>query len=352
MTTLIEGLVDAGVGVDLLLPPGVRPEAVDIGVEVGIHPLDLGRQDTALSALNRYVHERRPDVLLSNRDRASALLARLPMGEPPYRVFRVGTDVLERTKGKHLLSRWRARRGLAEIFSRADGLIGVSEGACSTLRELLRGRRTPPIYRVYSPLDREGIDRLAQEPVSHPWLAVEGPPLVLSVGRLVRTKDHATLLKAFRRVLDRRECRLLILGEGRQRPKLEALIKRLGLGDAVKLPGFVANPFPYMAGADLFVLSSVFEGFGNVLVESLALGTPCVSTDCKSGPREILADGRFGALVPVGDIERLANAIGSALEQAPRSELLRETVARFDRDAVVDDLLQALGAISVGRGET
>jgi glycosyltransferase involved in cell wall biosynthesis len=345
MTTLIEGFVRAGVRVDLLLPPEIRPDCVDVGAEVGIHRLDLVREDEALAALKAYVRDRRPDFLLSNRDRASALLARLPVGESPYRVFRIGTDVLARTKGKNLLARWRARRRLAEIFSRADGLIGVSDGACSSLRELLRGRRTPPISRVYSPLDREGIARLAREPVSHPWLAREGPPLVLSVGRLVRTKDQATLLKAFRRVLDRRECRLLILGEGRQRPKLEALVTKLRIAGAVELPGFVSNPFPYMAGADLFVLSSVFEGFGNVLAESLALGTPCVSTDCKSGPGEILGNGRFGKLVPVGDVERLADAIGSALDQIPRSEILRQAALRFDRDAVVEDLLRVLRAI-------
>lgn len=342
MATLIEGLVAAGVEVDLLLPHQVCEEPLDIRVKVNRYPLDPSDEAIALGDLARYVEERRPEVILSNRDKASAVLVRLPGGCPPRKVVRIGTNVLEKTKGKHLIARWRARRGLARVLTEADGLIGVSEGACAALRELLKGRRAPPISCVYSPIDLNAIAELAAEAVPHPWFAQKDLPIVLSVGRLVRTKDYPTLLKAFRRVLHHRDCRLVIVGEGRQRPKLESLVRRLGLSDSVDLPGFVPNPFPLMARADLFVLSSLFEGFGNVLAEALAVGTPCVSTDCKSGPREILADGRFGELVPVGDVGALADAITGALERRASPERLREAVSRFERDAVVGAFLRAL----------
>lgn len=341
MTTLIEGLAPAGVEVDLLLPPQVGDGPLDIRVPVGRFPLDLSDPETAAVALSRYAAQRRPDVLLSNRDNAARVLARLS-GERALRIARVGTNVMEKTKGKHLLARWRARRRLAGVLAGTDGLIAVSEGACSALRRLLRGRTPPPIACVHSPIDMDAIAESAAAAAPHPWLARKDLPVILSVGRLVRTKDYPTLIKAFERVLQRAECRLMILGEGRQRPKLESLIRRHGLADAVALPGFVPDPFPYMARVDLFALSSRFEGFGNVLAEALAVGTPCVSTDCESGPREILGDGRYGELVPVGSISGLANAMTRALERPVEPQGLRTAASRFARDRVVDGFLRAL----------
>ena len=344
MTTLIEGLVPAGVEVDLLLPPRVCEAPLDIRVRVGRYPLDLSDPAAAAVALSRYADERRPDVILSNRDKAGAVLAQLS-DKRTLRVARIGTDVMEKTKGKHLLARWRARRRLARVLAAADGLIAVSEGACSALRQLLGGRTAPPIACVHSPVDLDAISKSAARTALHPWLAQKDLPVILSAGRLVRTKDYPTLIKAFKRVRERTDCRLMILGEGRQRPRLESMVRRLGLSDAIALPGFEPDPFPYMAHADLFVLSSRFEGFGNVLAEALATGTPCISTDCKSGPREILGDGRYGGLVPVGSVNGLANAMIEALERPAEPQRLREAASRFSRDAVVDELLRALRAM-------
>ena len=344
MTTLIEGLVPARVEVDLLLPPRVRGNPLDIRVPVGRYCLDLSDPAAALAALDRYAGERRPDVILSNRDKAGAVLVRLS-GEHALRIARIGTNVMEKTKGKHLLARWRTRRRLAAVLAEADGLIAVSEGACSALHRLFRGRTAPPIARVHSPIDMDAISKSAAAAARHPWLAEKDQPVILSAGRLVRTKDYPTLIKAFERVLQHRDCRLMILGEGRQRRKLESLIERLGLADAVALPGFVPDPFPFMARADLFVLSSRFEGFGNVLAEALAVGTTCISTDCESGPREILGDGRYGALVPVGSVSGLANAISRSLERPAEPQRLREAALRFERDTVVDQFLRTLRAM-------
>jgi glycosyltransferase involved in cell wall biosynthesis len=166
--------------------------------------------------------------------------------------------------------------------------------------------------------------------------------VILSVGRLVRAKDYPTLIRAFALVRKRQECRLIVLGEGRQRPRLESLIRRLGLADSVDLPGFAPNPFAYMARADLLALSSIFEGNPNVLVEAMAVGTPCVATDCRSGPRETLAGGRYGPLVPTGDARALAQALLATLAHPPEPALLAEAIGRFDRDRAVAAYLHAL----------
>jgi glycosyltransferase involved in cell wall biosynthesis len=270
-------------------------------------------------------------------------LARLSKNERPLTALRIGTNVIQKLKGRNPLRRWWARQRLAATYASADLVIGVSDGACQAMRELIGARETPHIARIYNPIDLGAFRRMAAEPVAHPWFLDKTRPLVLSAGRLVRAKDFPTLLHAFRRVQERTNSRLVILGEGRQRAKLERMSRQLGLAEAVDLPGFSPNPFAYMARADLFVLSSLYEGFGNVLAEAMAVGTPCVATDCRSGPREILADGRYGHLVRPGNAEALADAILESLARPPRPDLLVEALHRFDRDAAVGAYQRALG---------
>jgi len=163
----------------------------------------------------------------------------------------------------------------------------------------------------------------------------------VAVGRLQMQKDYPTLLHAFAQVRKNRPVRLLILGEGKDRLALEELIKELGLEQDVSLPGFVMNPYAYMARASLFVLSSRWEGLPTVLIEALCCGTPVVSTDCPSGPREILRDGQYGQLVPVGDVDGLAQAIEAALNSkapGPPSESWRP----YDLENVVNQYISLL----------
>jgi glycosyltransferase involved in cell wall biosynthesis len=188
---------------------------------------------------------------------------------------------------------------------------------------------------IPNPLDLDEIDRRAGEPLDHPWFEPGEPPVLLNVGRLTPQKDHATLLRAFRRVLDERPARLLILGEGECRPTLEHLLHELRLTESVSMPGFDANPYAYMKRARLYVSSSAWEGLPVVLLEALACGIPIVSTDCPGGPTEILAKGEYGELVPVGDEARMAAAILRGLQMSPNPEAQRARALDFKLESVV-----------------
>ena len=153
----------------------------------------------------------------------------------------------------------------------------------------------------------------ARAKINHAWFQPGEPPVIVAVGRLHLQKDYPTLLRAFLQVRQQRRCRLVILGEGPEKENLNKLINELGLQTDVAMFGFVDNPYTYMAHSAAFVLSSAWEGFGNVIAEALAVGTPVVSSNCDSGPAEILANGKYGELTPVGDIKAMAEAILSVL---------------------------------------
>jgi glycosyltransferase involved in cell wall biosynthesis len=169
------------------------------------------------------------------------------------------------------------------------------------------------VHVIYNPVVSPELYEKADAPLEHPWFRSNQPPVILGVGRHRPQKGFDTLLRAFARVRQETPARLVILGEGPERPNLERLASELGVAADVDMPGFDPNPFRYMRRAGVFVLSSRYEGLPNVLIQALACGCPVVSTDCPSGPSEILDGGRYGALVPVDDVEAMAGAIVRAL---------------------------------------
>ncbi len=277
--------------------------------------------------LARYAARERPDILFANlaqAEHAAFYAARLagPRAFPPI------VPVLRNVEAPG--ARHSQRRRL--LFPSAAHVVAISRGVAVHAAAAI-GVEEERLSAIHNPAFSPDIAGHAEEPPGHPWFADGGPPVVLGVGRLAAQKDFPTLLEAFRRAAAERPCRLLILGEGPMRSELEGRVRALGLEGQVSLPGWVENPWAFMARAALFVLSSRHEGFGNVLVEALACGCPSVSTDCPAGPAEILEDPSL--LAPVGDPEALAGVMLRALARPPDGAALRAKAARFSVERAV-----------------
>jgi glycosyltransferase involved in cell wall biosynthesis len=196
---------------------------------------------------------------------------------------------------------------------------------------------------IPNPIDKNRLTELAREPVDHPWFNRSKIPIIVGLGELTNRKGFDTLIQAFSLLRTQRKSKLLIMGRGRGRADLEKLVTELNLKDDVWFTGFLENPFPYLSNAHLFVQASHYEGFGMALIEALALGVPAVATDCPSGPREILQDGRFGSLVPIGNSEAMAKQMNLTLDSPPDPSFLMQAATPYSLKKVTDRYLQVLG---------
>lgn len=345
MVNLARGFRERGLLVDLVLAKAEGPYLAD--VPEGVRIIDLGAKRVlyALPKLVRYLRQEKPKAMLSTLTHANivAIWARIMSRVPVRLVIReANTLSLSAQNAKDL--RGKMMPMLVSFFYRcADVVVANSLGVANDLVTRIRLPRER-IKVIYNPVITPEIFAKAEEPLHHPWFQLGEPPVILGVGRLTKQKDFPTLIRAFALVRRERQARLMILGEGEARPQLEALVQQLRLEHDVALPGFVENPYKYMKRAALFVLSSNWEGLPNALIEALALGTRVVSTDCPSGPSEILENGRWGSLVPVGDAKALAEAILVALEtDAPLGPV--QSLERFESSKVAEQYLRCLGLI-------
>lgn len=233
------------------------------------------------------------------------------------------------------------------MYRYANAVVTNSE----VTSEYFRARLPVPVRTIYNPVDLVALAEKAQDDIYHPWLLSKDRPVVIAVGRLVKQKNFSLLIRSFSEALRRVDARLLIVGEGEERAQLESLVKALDLQDCVDLPGYMSNVHGLVARADLFVLSSNYEGLPNALLEALAVGTPAVSTDCLSGPSEILCDGAAGDLVPINDLNAMAEAIVVSLTEPERTRKLfnkaKERLKDFDQNKILEEYSELMGAITV-----
>ena len=348
MVDLANGLANRGYTVDLVVVNESGPIVYEFAEGVSVFSLDRSRVGFALVSLLTYLRHRRPPALLSTLEHTNilAVLAGRFTGRTKVVVREANTST--EALG-HVGIKGRIIGLLMRIAYRAaDGVVAVSEGVARAMEEGL-GLNPTSVTVIANPVITERLRAGAREPADHPWFHDAGEPVVLAVGRLTEQKAFDVLIRAFAKARTTVPCRLVIFGEGPLRSELLALAESLGVSGYMALPGFTPNPFSHMAACKLFVLSSRWEGLPNVLIQALACGARVVSTDCPSGPREVLAGGAFGALVPVDDVGSLANAIRRGLSLAP-PDLPPSWFDSYEPDAILDSYSSVLGLAPVSTG--
>lgn len=339
---LANSFTQRGYAVDMVLMSVAGDFLSDLHPDVNVVDLKVVRMRRVLFPLMRYLRQARPAAVLACMwPLTVAAVAARALTRVPTRVVLAEHTTWSRSELlKRPMVECQVRNSMHWVFPAADGVVAVSQGAANDLVRFAN-LEANAITCIYNPIVGDAKPS-APGPLSPSgwWTGQHGK--VLAVGALKEIKDYATLLNAFALLLQRMDARLLILGEGKCRTALEAQVRQLGLEASVFMPGFVKDISPYYQQADLHVLSSTGEGFGNVIVEALAAGTPVVSTDCPSGPREILCDGQFGCLVPMGDPAALAGAMVESLATTHDTAGLIARAQDFSIDKAADRYLELL----------
>lgn len=316
--------------VDLILVRKKGPYLKDVVEKVNIVDLNVSGVLKSLFPLIKYLRKRNPDIIISTLNRVNlvAIAARIISHCPVKLIIRQANCFTPSSNRKtKLLGRF--------LYHRADHIIAISGGVKKNLLKTFK-LSEQKIKVIYNPVYGLPIVAESKKKVSHPFFRDKEMKIILGVGRLVKQKNFPLLIMAFKKVREVQKVRLIICGEGEKRSELENLIKEYGLENDISMPGFVDNPYAYMAKADVFALSSLYEGFGNVLVEAMACGTSVVSTDCPSGPSEILENGKYGKLVPVNDTDALAKAIEEILKNPMDKTILKERAKYFSIENAVN----------------
>lgn len=335
-------LADRGYDVDLVI--GHVSQNYQLPEVSGFNVLELGRSNvrSMFLPLVKYLRTTKPDVVFSAEDHLNAvvLFAAIAAGSKAKISGSSRVTPYDTYSNKPLTKRWVLKHLVRAVMWRADVLTCVSKDMVEQYRKVFK---SPPHVCVYNIVDDQHSRRRMEESVDHEWFRHKDGPVLVAAGRLAPWKGFADLIRAMKLIPPQRRARLMILGDGPLRSELEALIIELGLEGVVSLLGYVENPLKYFARADVFVLSSHVEGLPNVLVEAMMCGCTPVSTDCPTGPREVLQDGKYGYLVPLRDPVALAAGIEQALDRPIPGELLGEAVCPFEEGAVLRRHFDVLG---------
>jgi glycosyltransferase involved in cell wall biosynthesis len=336
--TLITAFLERGIEIDLVL---VRPEGELLSAlpgEVNVVSLGGGRLRSSLRPLIRYLRDQKPDAVQVRMWPLTLLpIAGRRLAGSAARTVVSDDNVLSKAyTDRGRFHRLVLRASIALFYPLADARIAVSEGVAKDLA-MLGGLERNSITVLNNPVALPSRHDGSRE------IDWGGEGLrILAVGCLIPVKNYSLLLRSFAQLTRSRPARLVILGEGQERGQLESLAAKLGIADRVTMPGATTDLSPYYASADVFVLSSHNEGFGNVLVEAMHHGLTVVSTDCPTGPREILEGGRYGYLTPSGDADGLAAAIDHACDHPFAPDVLEARAQALSGPHVIDKYLELL----------
>jgi glycosyltransferase involved in cell wall biosynthesis len=335
MVSMANYLSENSYEIQMVLTRGEGAFLGSLSPEIRLVDLNNRTPYTSFPSLRKYLLSFKPEMLITTLDLINliALITSRTIRSRPRILIRIANSVSlqYRPRYKKILERIL----MSYIYPLADEIIAVSRGVANDLENYAKINREK-IRVIYSPVITPNLMTKRSVPLDHQWFQPGKPPVIVGVGRLNQQKNFPRLLRTFAQVRKEVESRLIILGEGEQRLQLESLIIELGLKDCVQLPGFVENPYPYLKNAGAFVLSSDYEGLPTALIEALACGCPVVATDCPSGPDEILAGGKYGKLVPLGDDDALVQAIlrvlGGQVEKVPEKWLRQFHIDSFFKE--------------------
>ncbi|MGG2954222.1 glycosyltransferase [Geobacillus stearothermophilus] len=310
MLNLAHGLYEEGYRVDIILSKAEGSYLKQLSKDINLLDLNCKRVLHSLVPLMKYLKNNRPPILLSALGHANLVaLWAVELAKTSTKVIVTEHSTLSISikNSKNLKSKFIPFL-MKKFYRKALSIVTVSKGVAE---DLIKNLNIPKekVKVIYNPIVTEKLIALSYEDVEHPWMKNNERPIILAAGRLTAAKDYPTMIKSFRKIRNKINAKLIILGEGEQRKKIEELAENLGIRCDIDIVGFVENPYAYMRKADIFLLTSKWEGFGNVLVEAMACGTPVVATDCPNGPREILEDGKYGVLVPPGNVDALTEAV-------------------------------------------
>lgn len=334
---LAKGLIERGHTVDVLTLHQHGEVYKEVPKGVALVDFDVASKFRLLPKLVSYILREQPLALISS--------------QPHLNVIAIIANIVARKKTKIIVSehsnpemaykyrvqkKRKIQRPFLEklLYPRADAIVAVSEGVADAISSLT-GMPRIAIRVIYNPVVDDDFRQKASQKVDWPFL-LQDHIRVIAVGRLNPAKDYSTLIRAFNIFQKGRKAQLLILGDGEDRVRLEAIINQLGLEGKVLLAGYVDNPYPYMSTAHMLVSSSIWEGFSMVIAEALACGLQVVATDCPSGPAEILAHGKYGKLVPVRDPDALSEAMAQVLQDPISPDILQERGASFSVKKAVE----------------
>lgn len=338
--TLLPWFINAGYSIDLVLVKKTGAFLTDIDPRVNLISLKKEHVSQSLFPLIRYFKKSKPDVFISNLTHLNivTIIAKIFSGTCSKIIITEHNTITANNLengGKESILVFLSKF----LYPLADKTVVVSEGAAQNLIDAIRINPNK-VQNIYNPIDIDHIHLLAKEQINESWLTEKSIPVLIAVGRLEQQKNFSFLLNVFQTLIKKRKARLLILGEGSEREALEKQIKVYGIQNEVKLLGIKTNPYPYISNADLLVCTSKYEGFNITLAESLACGTPVISMNCPYGPAEILDNGTYGQLIPLGDRDGMVDAIIAAIdhpESLPSKEKLMERAKRFSAEKIFSE---------------
>jgi glycosyltransferase involved in cell wall biosynthesis len=309
---------------------------------VNVTTLDKQHVSAMLVPIIKYIKSKNPDVIFSAGDHLNAvvLLAAIISGSKAKISCSSRVTPFDTYSSVLFTKRWFLKQLMNTVMSRADALTCVSQDMVEQYRQIFKSSKHVCVYNI---IDDDYSRNRMKEAVDEEWFENKTVPIIIAAGSLEPWKGFLDLIMAMGELLKVRDARLIILGDGSQKADIQQLIFQLGLQDAVKLLGYVDNPLKYFIRSDIFVLSSLVEGLPNVLVEAMMCGCTPVSTNCPTGPREVLQNGKYGYLVPVSDFSALAAGIAKAIDHPISSSLLLDAVKPFGSGQILNKHFNMLG---------